>query len=132
MKTMEQNLVEWETNDRDTGDDLHRYFDDEFVRWDWCEIYREGIRVGNLMFEENVEDYSPRADLLAAIAAAAADGVLAHIAACLGVGKEALQLAIAEWSEDQDNLPPSISAEKLLAMCAEQAEWLRNLEVSNV
>ncbi|MDH4216465.1 MAG: hypothetical protein OEV26_04425 [Gallionella sp.] len=131
MKTMEQNLVEWKTNDRDIGDDLHRYFEDEFGRWDWCEIYEEGIRIGNLMFEENVEKFSPRAGLLAAVAAQAARGAVAQIAACLGVERQALEHAIAEWSEDQDSLPPPISAEKLLVICAEQAECLHNLEVTN-
>jgi len=126
-KSIEQHLVEWETNDRDTGDDLHRYFEDEFGRWDWCEIYEEGIRINNLMFDDVVEDFSPLGNIFAAVAAQASHGAFAHIAACLGVDKDALRLAVSEWSEDQDNLPAPIGAERLLESCAKQAEWLREM-----
>jgi len=128
MKTIEQHLIEWETNDRDVGDDLHRYFEEEFGRWDWCEVGEEGARIYGVMFNNKVEDGSPLACIFAAVSAQAEHGAFARIAACLGVDRKALRLAVSEWSEDQDNLPEPIGAERLLESCAKQAEWLRGLK----
>ena len=119
MKTTEKDLAEWATNDRDTGNDLHVYFEDTFGRWDWLEVYEEGVRIGNLMFDEEVEIESPRADIMAAVAAQSAQGAFAFVAACLGVDADDLMFAAMECS--QDDMTPPIGAEALMARCSEKA-----------
>lgn len=122
----EKVLLDWESDDRDPGDDLHRHFED-YGRWDWCDISDEGRRVWNLMFNDEIEEWSPQDGVFSAIAAQASHGAFAAVAAALGVDMEALRHAAAEWYENQDNLPPPVSPEQFMAKCVEAAQWLKDL-----
>jgi hypothetical protein len=109
------------------GDDMHNHFD-KFGRWDWVDVKAEGSRVYGLMFDCDVEDDSPIDDLISAVAAQAHDGAMCAVAACLGVPARALTLAVAEWSENQDQLPPPVaSMDAFVELIRDNQKWLDDL-----
>ena len=101
----------------DFGDNLHRHFEDDFGRWDWCEVYEEGVRIYNLITGENVETFSPLSDIFAAVAAQAHNGAMSSVAAALGVDARDLSVVASEWAENQDDPPSPVGAEKFVEMC---------------
>jgi hypothetical protein len=109
------------------GNDMHNHFE-KFGRWDWCDVKAEGNRVYGLMFDCTVDDDSPIDDLISAVAAQAHDGAMCAVAACLGVPARTLHLAVAEWSEGQDSLPPPVvSMEAFAELIRENQKWLDEL-----
>lgn len=128
-KETEEILRNWEKTDEDVGDTLHRHFG-EFGRWEWLDVNAEGLRVWNLMFEEAAETFSPIDDLISAVAGQAASGAYAAMAAALGVRADALELAVAEWSEKQDCPPPPAGPEGLMLKVAEYAAEIAADELS--
>ena len=119
----ENALKDWQNEARDSGDDLHHHFS-EYGRWDWCEISDEARRVWNLMFDEDIDDDSPKDGVWTAAAAQAAEGAFSTVAAALGVDAKAFQMAIAPWYENQDEPPPAVTAERLIELCNEESAWL--------
>ena len=126
-KKTEETLKNWENGENDISDDIHHHFND-FGRWNWCDIYREGSRVWNLMFpDEPISEDSAVEAIFSGIAAQAEAGAFAQVAAALGVDAEALRMTASEWGEDQDNLPPPVGPEKFMERISEDKEWLRKL-----
>jgi hypothetical protein len=89
----------------------------EYERWDWCEVSEEGCRVWNIMFDEDVEAQSPADGVFGAMCACSAKGAIKAVAAALGVDAESLQNAVAEWYDNQDQLPPPVGAMRLMELC---------------
>ena len=96
----------------DTCDDLHQYMD-AWGRWNWTEVAREGRRLWNAMFKDEIEHNSPQDGLIAAVAAQAADGVFAAVAAMLDLEKDDLMNLVMPWYHDQDQRPAPVSPEIL-------------------
>jgi len=108
----DKELRDWENRGL-WADDFHKHFAG-FDRWDWIDVSRESIRVYNVMFDEEIEEFSPLEGIIEATAAQAQSGAFSMMAAAIGVNAQDLRSAIFEYSEDQDNLPPPISIEKLM------------------
>jgi hypothetical protein len=117
MRKMEDHSFE---ND----DDIHNYFS-SYGEWDWCDIYREGIRMLNHHFDMEIEDYSPIADVISGVAAQSKYGAYASVAAMLGIDADSLEMVASEWYEKQHELPPPINLEELPEKIA---EWRKELE----
>ena len=109
-----ESLAEWNTDDdRDVCDDLHVYFENAFARWDWRDIADEGTSLWGLMFNQELEKYSPADGVIAAVAAQSHHGAIAAVAAALGVEIDALDCAVSPWSENQDDPPPPVGFDGL-------------------
>jgi len=118
-KVTKESLAKWCDEDYDTclEDDLYKYFGKTYNRWDWCEIYREGVSVWNTMFpEDEIDEDSPKGCVFAAITAHAAEGAYAAVATALGVDKDHLEMVVAEWYEMQDCPPPPVGYDGLKAL----------------
>lgn len=109
----EDRLKSWNAEDAFPLDDMHVHMRD-FGRWYWEDAATEGRRIYNLMFNENVENDSPVDAVFQGVAAQAAHGVFAAVAAALGVSPEAVKMAMEPWYDDQDNHPNSISHKGLV------------------
>ena len=108
-------------------DDPWGHFAD-FKSWDWCDIADEArIQFGEIWGEE-IEDASPVDDFLSAICARAHHGALQSVATALGVDVDAFESAVAPWYENQNNLPESVSPEKLMELVAESKKWYEDLK----
>lgn len=114
----DEELKAWETSETDINNDLHVHFA-AWGRWDWCDIAEEGRRVGNVMFDECVEENSARDAVMSAAVAHADHMAYEAMAAALGVDAIDLRIVVADWSEKQDNLPPPVTAQRLMEMVAE-------------
>ena len=126
MKALIEEIKNWDAEDADdTSDLLHRYFGATNLR-DWCAVADEGLRVHKLMFNEEVQQYSPLDALISAVAAQSAHGVYAALAAALGLEVKYLQFVLASWDElePHDPDPPAISIEEFMQRYKqEKAEW---------
>jgi hypothetical protein len=91
-------------------------------RWYWRDVADEGVRVYNIMFNENAERHSPLDSLIANIAASAASGVFTAIAAAMGVKTSALECAVSRWYDGQDMATPAIGLDRLRQMLPTKAE----------
>lgn len=95
------------------SDTLFQHFE-QFDRWDWCEVAEEGRYVNRLMFGDSIDPDAPRAAVLSAVAACAAQGAFAAMAAALGVGVNALMAVMMEWYESQDAPPSPVTLDELM------------------
>jgi hypothetical protein len=99
---------------------------ENFNEWSWCDIYQEGLRVFNLIYDTKVEDETVLSDLFAAMCAQAQDSAFYAICAALGVSSEALIEVVSDWLENQHNLPKPITikefGEKIEKMTLELQE----------
>ncbi|MFA5186965.1 MAG: hypothetical protein WC551_10835 [Patescibacteria group bacterium] len=125
----ESRLLDWENPNTETLCDAHFHMKD-FGRWDWVDVSDEGVRIWNLMFDDNIESLSAADSVFSAIAAQSAEGAFNAVAAALGVDPEALKLVAACWYENQDDLPPPVSAEKFMEMVAEYKKYWGDLRSS--
>ena len=125
-KKTENALINWESDANDTGDDMHRHFQDVGY-WHWGDISDEGRRIYNLMFSENVEDSSPHSAVFDGIAAQSAHGVYAAFAAALGLDSEVLEITISEWMENQKDLPAPVDWHEFMNRYKEDEKLLRDL-----
>lgn len=132
----EKVLLEWDADEHNiSGDDVFDALNEHFIefgRWHWVEISDEARRVWNLMFKDKVENGSPMDGVWTAAAAQASDGAFEAMAAALGVESFALQAAIAPWLENQDCLPPPVTAKRLLDLCEEAVAARRKLLAARV
>jgi len=119
-KTKHERLIlKWDDQDdlSDTNDLIHQHFTDlEPTFEDWGDVADEGLRLWNLMFEENVEPDSPAEGVLAGIAAAAYNLAIFQIAKQIGVSCGSLMIAL-----EQD---PAGDAQTLQARCKDSEEFL--------
>lgn len=114
-----------ETYERDVSDELFRHFEETHARWDWCEIGDEAVRVHTLATDEPVDDFSFLYGMYNAVAAQAAEGAFAAVAATLGLDAKQLSTVVATWYENKDELPPPISYRTLIRRMEKVAEFLR-------
>lgn len=119
-------LLAWEDDDRDPTNDVHNHFE-AFGRWDWIEVAEEGIAIWNVMFDEQVEQDSAMGAVFYGVAAQGAHGAWATVAAALGVDPEHLRIACYDF-EFQDDLPPPIGGEALVALARKEGEALANAD----
>jgi len=103
----------------DFADLCHRYFEDDFDSNSWVDIYEEGVRIHNKVFDDDVEEHSPKSDMYAVVAAASAWGVMNTFARILGVDQKTLFWAIEDWYEGDSKRIFSIGADGLMALIAE-------------
>jgi hypothetical protein len=92
-------LANWMAEDSHPPcDAAHGHFE-EFEPWDWCAIADEGLRLWNLMFADGTpaEDGSAISAPIHGVAAAAANGAFAAVAAALGVSPHHLQVAVSDY-----------------------------------
>ncbi|OSM07674.1 hypothetical protein [Magnetofaba australis] len=115
----------WRERD-DPLDDIIRHFTDDFARWDWCDVADEGRRICNLMFDLDIEKHSPFDGIFAGVAAQANHGAINAMAAALGVDGRVLYLALAHWSEEQDNPPQPVTFDALMEMGRKSIEGLND------
>ena len=127
LPPLPESILNWEASDKDTGNELHIHFDN-VGRWDWCEVADEGKRVYGAMFGDEVEDGSVIAGVISAVAAQASHGAYMAMAAALGLPAHSLRIAVATWSEKQDDLPPAVTFEELRAEI-EHMERVHNGEI---
>ena len=121
-KVTETLVLLWENQDSDLlSDSLVLHFKNH-DRWFWRDVAEEGLRVYNMMFEENAEKCSPLDSLITNVAASAADGVFAAIAAAMGVRSSDLECAVSRWYDDQDIATPAIGLERLRQMLPKNAD----------
>lgn len=111
-------LRAWDNDETDINNALHLHFQN-WGRWDWCDIADEALRIHNVMFGEAAEKNSAIAAITAAAAAHASNMAYEAMAAALGFDATALRIAVATWSENQDNLPPPVGAARLMEMVVE-------------
>ena len=120
----DQELRDWETSEH-IGDDLHHHFS-AWGRWDWCDISDEAARVYGLMFDVKIENDSPVDAIFSAAVAHANNMAYEAVAASLGVKAEDLRITVSVWSENQDKLPPPVTATRLMELVEEtRLEYLR-------
>lgn len=112
-------------SESDITDDLNNHFK-AWGRWEWSEIADEALRVHNVMFDEAVESDSAFNAITTAAVAHAQCMAYEAMAAALGVNASHLRITIAEWSEYQHNLPPPVSAERLMEMIGETKQELED------
>ena len=124
--TMES-LADWD-NRKSIEDELHYYFEDTYGGWDWCDIYREALKVWKVMFDEEIEDSSAVAAIFAAVAAQSAYGAFAAVAAAIGLDAKGLEAAVSDWYENQDDLPKPVSCEELNEKVKEETRQLNDIE----
>ena len=118
----DEELKNWESEDFDF-DDLMGHFED-WGGWSLWDTAAEARRVSNVMFGFEIEYGSPIDELTVAAVAHANTVAYNAMAAALGVDSHALRVTIAEWAERKDNLPPPVSAQKLMEMIGEtNARW---------
>jgi hypothetical protein len=91
-------LRNWEEWDDDLDCILFDHFSGANVRH-WPDVYREGIRVWNVMFQLEMEDESPQSGVLSAIAVQSANGVFESFGAALGVNPEILKHVLHKYYE---------------------------------
>jgi hypothetical protein len=121
-KVTESLVSLWETQDPDLlFDGLALHFKNH-GRWYWRDVADEGLRVCNMMFAADAEKHSPLDSLITNIAAAAAEGVFAAIAAAVGVKSSELECAVSRWYDDQDIATPAIGLERLRQMLPRNAD----------
>ena len=116
-------LKTWNREDLDISNALHIHFE-KWGRWDWCDIAEEARRVNNLMFGEAVDEGSALDAITTAAVAHANHTAYEAMAAALGVNADDLEGTIKEWSEYQDDLPPPVTAARLMEMIGDtKKEW---------
>ena len=103
----------------------------DFGRWDWVEVAEEGRRLWNRINDQEAEQDSPVAAVLDAVAAQAAHGAFAAVAAALGVPAAALEVAVARWYENQDQPPVAVAVDQLISSCGSGAFQPRPHLMSN-
>lgn len=92
---VEKRLLEWDSDQNYTPDDIHRHFESLAERLnEWPAVAREGLRIWNMMFNDSVEEDSAVDAVLAGIAAAADECALRQVASRIGVSVYAVRLAI--------------------------------------
>lgn len=126
-----ESLADWDNVKKDIGDDLIVYFQYTYGKWDWCEIYREGLSIWELMFNEKIDVFSPAGEVIAAVAAQAMHGAFSAVAAAIGIKEDELLHAVDEWYEGQDHLPPPVGYDGLKAKVEESRKWLADLEAGS-
>ena len=123
----DEELKAWDDDDIDICDELHVHFG-KWGRWDWCDIANEARRVYNVMFSDDMEDGSPIDGVITAAVAHADHMAYEAMAAALGVSATDLRCTVALWSEHQDDLPPPVSADRLMQMVAETHDEFAKFE----
>ena len=99
-------------------DDAHVYFE-QWGRWDWCDIAQEATHLIGLAIGGEVEEESQISNIVSAAVAHAHASAYAAMAAALGIDADDLRITIANWSEQQDKLPPPVSIGRLMEMVEE-------------
>jgi hypothetical protein len=91
-------------------------------RWYWKDVADEGLRVYDLLLGANIQRSPALNSLMASVAASAAKGVFAAIAAAIGVQSSALECAVSRWYDGQDVASPPIGLERLRQMLPPSTE----------
>jgi hypothetical protein len=102
----EKAILKWDDPEdtSDTCDLIHKHFEEHGGAFsDWTEVANEGVRLYGLMFEEDVESWSPLDGVLSGVAASAYCLAIAKVAKQLGVSELAVHCALeTERSDDAD------------------------------
>ena len=101
----EKRLLDWKSGKTDTYENAMGYFA-QFESWNDGEIAEEGIRLLNVMFDLDIEQYSPIHDVIMAVAAQSANGAFSAVAQMLGVEVDDLKKAVSYWYDHKED-PPS-------------------------
>lgn len=105
MSDTEKRILQWarENNDSDTCNDIHVHFNELAEKFDeWPAVAAEGLRLWNMMFEDDVEEFSAIDGVIAGVSAAAYDLAIRQVAKQLGVSRRALMCAL-ERKNDGDS-----------------------------
>jgi hypothetical protein len=97
MSDTEKRILQWadENNDSDTCNDIHVHFDELAEKFDdWPAVAHEGLRLWNIMFKDDVEQFSAIDGVIAGVAGAAYDLAIRQVAKQLGVSRRALMCAL--------------------------------------
>jgi hypothetical protein len=98
----EKRIMQWadEANDSDTCNDIHVHFDELAEKFDdWPAVADEGVRLWNMMFKDDVEQFSAIDGVIAGVAGAAYDLAIRQVAKQLGVSRLALMAAMERESD---------------------------------
>jgi len=121
-KVTETLMLLWENADPELlSDGLALHFQN-YDRRSWKEVADEGLRIYDMLLGTSAERSAGLDSLLASVAASAAEGVFAAIAAAIGVRSSALECAVSRWYDDQDIATPAIGLERLRQMLPQNAE----------
>lgn len=82
-------------------------------RWYWKDVAEEGLRIYDMLLGTGLERPPALNSLMGSVAASAAKGVFAAIAAAIGVQSSALECAVSRWYDGQDVASPPIGLERL-------------------
>jgi len=122
-----ESLADWQ-NTAYYDNDLHLYFEDTYGRWNWTEIYREGVSVCNLMFDYEIEEDSPLESVFAAVAAQAAYGAFSAVAQAIGTDRHYLMGAIEDYYENKDESLPALGYDGLRSAIEEEQKMSDDFE----
>lgn len=106
-KVFEEKLKNWKNGNTDTYEAAMGHFS-QFGSWNDGEIAEEGVRLFNLMFEAEIEQYSPMSDIFTVVAAQSANGAFLAVAKMLGVSFYDLKEAAAHWYDNKDDTPQAV------------------------
>ena len=103
----------------DISNDIHVYFEMANPR-DWVDVSDAACDVWKAMFDEEIEEYSPIDAIFSGIAAQAAHGAWSAVADAFGLERQYVELVLARWYEDKENLPAPISPEEFIRLYEEE------------
>ena len=83
---LEQEIANWDREDVDLGDAVHKHFKELASQMhDWIDVAAEGRRLWDVAFQEPMEEYSAIDDMLNGVAAAAWHAAIGRIASELNI-----------------------------------------------
>jgi len=93
-------IKNWDDEDAeiDLEDLLHEHFEETRLR-DWPDIANEALRLWRVMFDSDIEKFSPIDNLICAACAQVENGTIDAMASMMGVDKEGLHSALSYWIE---------------------------------
>jgi hypothetical protein len=124
-----EELKSWTESD-DFADEVHEYFE-KWGRWDLGDIADEAERLMGAVLDLEIERDSPISAVIHGAVAQAEHSAYAAMAAALGVDASVLSGTVAKWSEHQDDMPPPVTAARLMEMVEEtRQEFIVDREVA--
>lgn len=124
-ETTERAFEGWQTEG--LCGESHDHFMESDI-WDWYGIAREGRRLFYKMRTGGSIDATLSDEIISGVAAQAAHGAYASVAAMMGLDTKTLQLMASEWYENKDDLPPSLGRHAAIKIYKETVEWQKELE----
>ena len=128
LESLTEELINWTDEDADdTGNLLHRYFETTKLRH-WCDVAAGGREAYALMFEEEVEAFSPLDAIIGGVAAQAAQGVWDAVADAFGLEAKYVELTLSHYVEVSpgEACPPPMTLEEFMTRYKKDKEMWEN------